>query len=271
MARTPAQLARALLPLRANLENGGTVMADADTAVSLHDVSARLERIEGSLARLEGLLARPSMDVTALAEQARAGVAMAGDMLDEWAMRASARGIDLDQRVQRALRLVERLTEPGVADALEAMLDHVDRIQALVGQLDALPGAIATVMDAVDEYLLAAASKGLDVDGVVRGGVAALERFARLVQSSAFQEVLDSGILEPDVVHLVGQMGRALGAARDEREGRAGLVALWRATRDPDVQRSLDFSLRFLRHFGRRIEQSGAALPPATRKELSHV
>lgn len=250
-------------------------MADADTAVSLQDVSARLERIEGSLARLEGLLARPSTDVTALAEQARAGVAMAVDVLDEWAMRASARGpaqgIDLDQRVQRALRLVERLTEPGVADALEAMLDHVDRIQALVGQLDALPGAIATVMDAVDEYLLAAAGKGLDVDGVVRGGVVALERFARLVQSSAFQEVLDSGILEPDVVHLVGQMGRALGAARDEGEGRAGMMALWRATRDPDVQRSLDFSLRFLRHFGRRIEQSGAALPPATRKELSHV
>jgi DNA-binding FrmR family transcriptional regulator len=245
-------------------------MADADTAESLQDVSARLARIEGSLARLEGLLARAPGDVTALVERATAGVAVAGDMLDEWAMRASARGIDLDQRVQRALHLVERLTEPGVADALEAVLDHADRIQTLVAQLDALPGAIATVMDTVDEYLRAVAGNGLDIDGVVRGGVVALERFARLVQSPAFQEVLDSGILEPDVVHLVGQVGRALGAARDEREGRAGLVALWRATRDPDVQRSIDFGLRFLRHFGRRIEQSGAALP-AARKELARV
>lgn len=246
-------------------------MADADTAVSLQDVSARLERIEGSLARLEGLLARAPIDVTPLAEQATAGVAMAVDMLDEWAMRATARGIDLDQRVQRALHLVARLTEPGVADALEAVLDHVDRIQAVVEQLDALPGVIATVVDTVDESLLAAAGKGLDVDGVVRGGVVALERVARLVQSPAFQEVLDSGILEPDVVHLVGQLGRALGAAREEPEGRAGLMALWRATRDPDVQRSIDFSVRFLRQFGRSIEQSGAALQPATRKELSHV
>jgi hypothetical protein len=246
-------------------------MADADTAVSLQDVSARLERIEGSLARLEGLLARAPVDVTALAERATAGVAMAGDMLDEWAMRVTARGVDLDQRVQRALHLVERLTEPGVADALEVVLDHADRIQALVAQLDALPGAIATVVDTVDESLLAAAGEGLDVDAVMRGSVVALGRVARLVQSPAFQEVLDSGILEPDVVQLIGQMGRALGETRDEREGRAGLMALWRATRDPDVQRSIDFSLRFLRHFGRRIEQPGAALQPATRRELSNV
>jgi len=249
-------------------------MADADTAVSLQDVSSRLERIEGSLARLEGLLARAPADVTTLAERATAGVAMAVDMLDDWARRATTAEptVDLDQRVQRALHLLQRLTEPGVADALEVVLDHADRIQALVVQLDALPGAIATVMDTVDGFLRAAAGKGLDVDAVVRGGVEALERVARLVQSPAFQEVLDSGILETDVLHLIGQMGRALSAARDEREGRAGLMALWRATRDPDVQRSIDFSLRFLRHLGSRIDQSSAAaLQPVSAKELSHV
>ncbi len=251
-------------------------MADANTAVSLQDVSSRLERIEGSLARLEGLLARAPVNVTTLAERATAGVAMAVDMLDEWARRATAGGpagaVDLDQRVQRALHLVQRLTEPGVAGALEVVLDHADRIQALVVQLDALPGAIATVMDTVDDFLRAAAGKGLDVDAVVRGGAVALERVARLVQSPAFQEVLDSGILETDVVRLLGQVGRALSAARDEREGRAGLMALWRATRDPDVQRSIDFSLRFLRHLGGRIDQSSAAaLQPASAKELSHV
>lgn len=246
-------------------------MAD-DTAVSLQEVSARLERIEGSLARLEGLLARQPVDVTTLAQRATGGVAMIADMLDEWAMRATAQGIDLDQRVQRALRLVQRLTEPGVADALEAVLAHADRIQALVEHLDALPGAIATAMDTVDEILRAAAGKGLDIDAAARNGAAALGQIARLVQSPAFQELLDAGILSADALHLLGQMGQALHAARDEREGRAGLMALWRATRDPDVQRSLDFGLRFLRHLGSRIEESRpSALQAATRKELSHV
>ena len=245
-------------------------MADAETIASLQQVSARLERIEGTLARLEGILARSS-GIAALGEQAAPGVAMVTDILDEWALTAGERGVDLDQRVAAGLHLLQRLTEPGVADALEAMLDRMDRVQTLLARLDALPGAIATITDTVDAFLMALAGKGLDPDSVVRGGIVATDRFARLMQSSAFEEVLDSGILEPHVVHVIGHLGRALSAARSEPGERAGLMALLRATRDPDVQRAIDFGLRFLRHFGSSIERhEAAAIDPAARKELSH-
>jgi hypothetical protein len=245
-------------------------MADAETIASLQQVSARLERIEGTLARLEGILARSS-GIAALGEQAVPGVAMVTDIVDEWARTAGERGVDLDQRVASGLRLLQRLTEPGVADALESILERVDRVQSLVTALDALPGAIATVMDTVDGFLMALADKGLDLESMVRGGRVAMARFARLMQSSAFEEVLDSGILEPHVVHVIGHLGRALSAARSEPGERAGLLALLRATRDPDVQRAIDFGVRFLRHFGNSIERhEAAAVDPATRKELSH-
>lgn len=245
-------------------------MADAETVVSLQDVSARLERIEGTLARLEGMLAH-APGVATLAERAAPGVAMVADIVDEWARAAGARGVDLDQRIARGLHLLQRLTEPGVADALEAMLDRVDRVQALVSRLDALPGAVATVVDTVDELSRTLADRGLDVESIVRGGAMGLDRFARLMQSSAFQELLDSGILEPHVVHVIGQLGRALSAARSEPVERAGLMALLRATRDPDAQRAIDFGLRFLRHFGHRIEPHEApAVDSAARKELPH-
>jgi Protein of unknown function (DUF1641) len=243
-------------------------MADAETIASLQQVSARLERIEGTLARLEGMFAQSS-GIGALRERAAPGVAMVADILDEWALGAGARGVDLDQRLARGLHLIQRLTEPGVASALEAMLDRIDRMQALVARLDALPGAVATVMDTVDEFLVALADKGLDLESVVRRGAAGLDRLARLVQSSAFQEVLDSGILEPHVVRVIGHLGRALSAARGEPGERAGLLALLRATRDPDVQRTIDFGLRFLRHFGDRIERHEAPAAVA-HKELPH-
>jgi hypothetical protein len=246
-------------------------MADAETVASLQDVTARLERIERTLGRLEGLLTRAPTDLTHLAEQAAPGMAMVTDIVDAWALRASERGIDIDERVKRALHLIRRLTEPGVADALEAMLGRIDRVQALVAQLDALPGAIATVMDIVDEFLLALADKGLDLESIVRGGAVAMDRFARLLQSPAFHEVLDAGIFEPHVVNVVGQLGRALSAARSEPSDRAGVLALLRATRDPDVQQAIDFGLRFLRHFGNRIEPSDTpALESAAPKELPH-
>ncbi|HWN71429.1 MAG TPA: DUF1641 domain-containing protein [Haliangium sp.] len=245
-------------------------MADAETIASLQQVSARLERIEGTLARLEGILAQSS-GIAALAERATPGVAMVTDILDEWALAAGARGVDLDQRLARGLHLLQRLTEPGVADALEAVLDRMDRVQALLARLDALPGAVATVADTVDDFVMALADRGLDVEQVVRRGAAGLDRVARLVQSPAFQEVLDSGILEPHVVQVIGHLGRALSAARGEPGERAGLMALLRATRDPDVQRAIDFGLRFLRHFGDRIEpHETPAVDSAARKELPH-
>lgn len=244
-------------------------MADAETVVSLQEVAARLERIEGALARLEAMLAQPP-GLAALADRAAPGVAMVADVLDEWAVGAVGRGVDLDERVGRGLRLLQRLTEPGVAGALEAMLDRVDRVQALVAQLEALPGVIATVADTVDEFMLALGDRGLDLHAAGRGAALAMGWLTRLLQLPAFHEVLDAGILEPRVVGVIGQLGQALSAARNEPGGRAGLMALLRATRDPDVQRGLDFGLRFLRHFGERMKQHEAlAEQSAPRRELS--
>jgi hypothetical protein len=202
-------------------------MADAETTASLQDLSTRLTRIEGTLARLEGMLAgAPGPGMPA--EQAAPG--------------------------------------PGVPAEQAAPDPASERLHALVARLDALPGVIATVMDTMDEFLLRLADKGVDLDLVGRGGAVAVERVARLMQSSAFHDVLGSGILEPDVVQAVGQVGRALSAATRERGERAGLMALLRATRDPQVQRTIDFGLRFLRHLGERIVQQEAV----RRRELSH-
>ncbi|WP_428268510.1 hypothetical protein [Haliangium sp.] len=215
-------------------------------------------------------------EATDLAAQAAPTAAMVGDIVDEWALRAADQGIELDDRVRRSLHLVERITEPKVTDALEAVLTRIERVQILVEQLDALPAAVATVVDVADELLLAAAERGFDIETIVRTGIDILGRFGRLLQSQEFQGVLDSGVLEPRVVGIIGQLGQALSDARAEAMGKAGWLSVFRATRDTHVQRTLDFGVRFLRHLGNRLDQangqvSDLAIEPTARKELPHV
>lgn len=234
-------------------------MAEKAPSPSLEEISQRLDRIEQTLARLDRVMSRVAQVDAAATAHVPAAVATAADIVDDLARRADRAGIDLDARVTSALRLIERLTEPEVTASIEAVLDRIDRIKILVEQADALPDLLAMITDIADEFLLRAAGHGLDIETIVRSGVDVFARLARLLQSSEFQNLLDSGVLDARVVQVVGQLGSALSEAHGELGGRAGWMALWRATRDPEVQRTLDFSVRFLRHLGNRLESSDAA------------
>ncbi|MCB9008570.1 MAG: hypothetical protein H6656_14575 [Ardenticatenaceae bacterium] len=82
-----------------------------------------------------------------LVQQGPGMAAMVGDMVDETVRSTAARGVDVEQRLQTALTLAEKLTAP-------AMVDKLDRLLALA---DEAPGMAAMVGDMVDETVRSAA------------------------------------------------------------------------------------------------------------------
>ena len=241
-------------------------MLDDEDTPSLEDIAQRLERIEGLL---DQTLVPTLVRLERTMKEANHVAATVTDIVDNAAARAAASGVDIDSRVKNVMTLIERLTEPRVASALESILDRIDRVKILVEQADELPALIATLADIIDEFLLHAAGQGLDIQSVFKTAVDIMGRLGHLLQSTEFQAILDSGILDPGVVGIVAQLGTSLRNAREEDGDQAGWMALWRASRDPDVQRTLDFTVRFLRHIGRQLDQSRAVLASASRKELA--
>lgn len=221
---------------------------------------------------LTGLLDRLDQveQLTALLDQAPGFAAMTVDMADEAARRAAERGIDLDERLHGVLGLVEKLSAPETVRVLSALLARVGDLEQLLALADQAPGFVAMMVDVADEWAARAAERGTDVETMLHATAAAARRLTELVGSAEFQALLDSGVLDPRALGVVGTAGQALVRCQEECLSRpeppkTGLFGLLRAAREPEMQRTLAFLVHFGRFFGEAMaaHHRRPTLPPA--------
>jgi hypothetical protein len=114
------------------------------------------ERLRVALALAERLTA-PTMvskldGLLTLADQAPGLLAMMADMADEAYRKADAGGVNIDERLQVALQMAEKLTAPEMAAKLDSLLQLADQA----------PGMIAMAVDWLDENFKNASENGFD-------------------------------------------------------------------------------------------------------------
>lgn len=213
------------------------------TSDPTHEVLLRLER------RLESIERRLDI-LDTVSHHAPALVAGATDSFDELMREASARGLDLQRAVDRTLELVLTLARPDSIAALESLVAHLPTLQQAIDLFETMPDVIAATTDAADELVAQAMRQGIDPSALLRNGVMVIMRLGRLVDSPEFAALLDSGMLEPRAVGVLGRAATALADARPDGGEAIGLFALLRALRDPDVQSTVRFGLSVARGFG---------------------
>lgn len=211
-------------------------------------IEARLGRLEDSLDRLDDLLDRMPMLVATMT-----------DVVDD---RVDGRQADIDARARRLVRIADQLTDQKTLDGLERLAANGHKLEKAVEVLEAMPGNVATVVDVFDEFVARSTAEGIDVIQVGQQLSAAANRFARFIQGPQFQALLDSGILDPESVEMVGHAGRALAqAGADGKDEEAGLFGLLGAMRDDDVRRAVGFAVAFARQFGADLKNDPLRLP----------
>lgn len=209
-----------------------------------------LERIERRLARIERALERLDH-----AERSAPGtLAMAVDTFDDVAARMQTRGVDLDERMRTAMDMLERLTAPETAKAL-------DRAMAAATQL---PAAVATAVDVADSIAERVQASGVDIDERLRVLTRVAERLTApealatlevaLDQMHGVRSLLLSGVLDPAPVAMIARAGKALAEAGSRDAPKVGAFGALRSLGDPSVQRALGFLLQVARLFGAELE-----------------
>lgn len=193
----------------------------------LADLDRRFERLER---RLEGVLE--------LAEQAPAVIGTTADIVDEWAKKKG----DVDERVRRMASLLEKLSEPRTLATLEQGLELA--VSA--------PDVIATVADISDEAMRDAADAGVDIGQLGHALQALALDAGRIVTTPALADVVHEAADSPQLWALLGQASQAMLKAASRPE-QVGVFGLWRALRDPDVQRGVGFFIQFARLFGKQL------------------
>ena len=143
-----------------------------------------------------------------------------------------------------------------IEERTRAMAEVVEGLRPLIALARQAPAFVAILMDSFDEAMRTANDKGIDVErGLLNGAEAAL-RFGAAMDAERVRELdalLESGVLAPGTLRIVGELGRALTETASARPASAGALGLLRALAQPDVQRALGFLLTFAERFGRRL------------------
>lgn len=148
-------------------------------------------------------------------------------------------------------------------DALLARVESigrtVDALKPLVELAGQAPALVAALGDSADEIARRALESGIDLEkGVIQGAGAAL-RFGATMDAEkvrSIEALLQSGVLDPRALLVMGALGRALAATAETEPPRMGLGALLQALRRPDIQRALGFLVTFGERFGRGLRES---------------
>ncbi|MEZ6319246.1 MAG: hypothetical protein R3B49_10935 [Phycisphaerales bacterium] len=128
-------------------------------------ILGKLEAIER---RLDGIERRTPPD--GLHQNLTAGLGAATDTFDDEVARLRARGVDVDERLRAGLRLLERLTDERVADALSRIVSRLESLEPMTEMATHAPDALAAATDAFDEEVARAAERGIDVDTALHAG-----------------------------------------------------------------------------------------------------
>jgi hypothetical protein len=150
--------------------------------------------------------------------------------------------------------LAARLADPEVAASLHLLLDNAATLAFTVEALDGFlrrGDVIAESLSAGVRDVLPAIG---DLEEVAAQAGAVAARTPELF--AAFEALVASGMLRPQVLEVLGTLAGALveGADRARQEGTSvGLFGAVRALRDPDVARGLGLLVEVARALGRAV------------------
>jgi hypothetical protein len=146
-------------------------------------------------------------------------------------------------------------------ERLERRVEHMEgALRRLEGATAQVPAVVATLADVLDGLVARLAARGIDVDDRMRALLRAADHLTSPRALDALASILSSEILAHQTTEVVGRMGRAIVTAEHEAQP-LGAWGLWRALRDPEVQRAAGFLIAMARRFGAELE-SIPQLPP---------
>jgi uncharacterized protein YjgD (DUF1641 family) len=171
--------------------------------------------------------------------------------------------------------LAAALRDPQVRASLAVIAANAPALATLVvgGQ------ALLSRGPEITENLNGVVNRLRDADGTgdlsnVRGAVSSLNTIAPLAPALAARtdvitEFLDSSVLQPQIVEVIGKLGEAAMEADKRTRGRSvgigGTFALLRQLKDPQVQQTLAFAVEFAKIFGERQAGDTTPIPPSER------
>ena len=258
---------------------------DPKTVDALNRLLDRLDTVSFAVESLEGFISRGEVIADSVAasvgdmkgmgnEKTAELVQKAPQFLETGTKLADAAGaMDVDELMRS--QILAKLTDPLTLNTLNQLLDRLPLAAFL---LESVEGFISRGETIADNLADAVGELDLSESKIDTSQLAALleafpkfkEAGEKLLESNLIGEglpkvvdagvsMVDSGMLDQDVVEILGDMGKKsaqtykeVSASRVEPIG--GLWAMLKATKDPEIQKSLGFFFAFAKSFSKHLK-----------------
>lgn len=176
------------------------------------------------------------------------GLAMLVDIADSYYVQARSSGVDLDITMKNLGNITRLLSQPGLTEMLKSVLQLGNDF----------PKILATLVDSFDELYKEAAAQGIEPEALLEQGAETFGKFAGLLASKEFKSLLESGVLDPESVAIVGAAGKALVESKSSPSRKIGLFGMIRELKDANMQHSVGFLTAVAKNFGQYLSQTNS-------------
>ena len=157
------------------------------------------------------------------------------------------------------------LADPETRQALAVIVANAPTLAALSTMASALLQRGPEIADNINELVRQLRVEGAGDENAIGGAIGSLASLAPLAPALAertdtITTLLDSPVLAPEVVQVIGRVGQAAVEADaetgDKQAQVGGSLAIRRELKDPGVQEGLAFLFAFAKAFGRQQSQA---------------
>ena len=231
---------------------------DEKIVASLDRLLDRLDAVEQAVSNL-----------TTLMQQGPGLVAMTMDMADEAVKSADKKGISIDERLNAALQIAEKLTTPEMVEKLDGLLTLANQA----------PGLMAMTMDMIDDGVKTASANGINIDERLSAALQMAEKLTAPEMVEKLDSMLALANQAPGLISMAVdtfddemknfssldidpkvflEIASILSAAIKEAEHMpkakvSGIFSMLKVMRDPDRQKAIGFMMNIAKAYGKRI------------------
>ena len=161
--------------------------------------------------------------------------------------------------------LAAMLQDPEIRESLAVIVANAPTLAALSSMASGLLARGSELADNVNGLVDQLRTSDNAEAGTLRDAVTALSELAPLTpllaeRKETIQGFLDSPILRPEIIDVIGNLGEAALEADKQTKGRqvdaGGVFALVKQVKNADVQETLSFLIAFAKVFGARQRNS---------------
>lgn len=150
--------------------------------------------------------------------------------------------------------LAAMLADPEIRQSLAVLAANAPTLAALVSVASGLLQRGPEITDNINGLVRDLRSEVGNEEGNFSGVLPLASALGN--RSDAITNILDSAVLQPEVVEVIGHVGEAAVIADESTRGQSaqvgGLFAILKKLKDPNVQESLAFLFAFADAFGQR-------------------